>query len=52
MGRRSFEGSSIGGFAELQEMLEVCFVHYVNAKRELIYIQVLIRHSTDWKREM
>jgi alcohol dehydrogenase (NADP+) len=39
MGRRSFSGSSIGGIAETQEMLDFCGEHDITADVEVIPIQ-------------
>jgi uncharacterized zinc-type alcohol dehydrogenase-like protein len=39
MGRRSFSGSSIGGLAETQEMLNFCGEHGITADVEVIPIQ-------------
>jgi alcohol dehydrogenase (NADP+) len=39
MGRRSFSGSSIGGLAETQEMLDFCGEHGITADVEVIPIQ-------------
>ncbi|GAB1350291.1 NAD(P)-dependent alcohol dehydrogenase [Ignavibacteriales bacterium] len=39
LGRRSFAGSSIGGIAETQEMLDFCAKHNISADIELINIQ-------------
>jgi alcohol dehydrogenase (NADP+) len=39
MGRRSFSGSSIGGIAETQEMLDFCGEHGITADVEVIPIQ-------------
>jgi alcohol dehydrogenase (NADP+) len=39
MGRRSFSGSSIGGIAETQEMLDFCGKHDITADVEVIPIQ-------------
>ena len=38
-GRKSFAGSSIGGIAETQEMLDYCAEHGITAEIELIQIQ-------------
>ena len=39
MGRKSFAGSTIGGIAETQEMLDFCFEHNIVADSEIINIQ-------------
>ncbi|MGC4116843.1 MAG: NAD(P)-dependent alcohol dehydrogenase [Myxococcales bacterium] len=39
LGRRSFSGSSIGGIAETQEMLDFCGTHGITADVEIIPIQ-------------
>lgn len=39
MGRRSFSGSSIGGIAETQEVLDFCAKHNITADIEMIQIQ-------------
>ena len=38
-GRHSLSGSSIGGIAETQEMLDVCGAHKITADVEVIPIQ-------------